>query len=66
MINHPDFEKYDLSHVKMAGSGPHRFLWRLLKKLVNTFGVEYISEGYGLTECTMGATMTPPAQPEPG
>lgn len=61
MINHPDFGKYDLSHVKMAGSGAAPLPRAIIEKLTGTFAVEYISEGYGLTECTMGATMTPPS-----
>jgi long-chain acyl-CoA synthetase len=61
MMNHPDFEKYDLSHVKYAGSGAAPLPVAIIEKLTGAFGVEYISEGYGLTECTMGATMTPPS-----
>jgi long-chain acyl-CoA synthetase len=61
MINHPDFEQYDLSHVKMAGSGAAPLPKAIIEKLIGTFAAEYISEGYGLTECTMGATMTPPS-----
>jgi long-chain acyl-CoA synthetase len=61
MINHPEFEKYDLSHVKMAGSGAAPLPRVIIEKLTGTFAAEYISEGYGLTECTMGATMTPPS-----
>jgi long-chain acyl-CoA synthetase len=60
MINHPDFENYDFSHVRMAGSGAAPLPVAIIEKLTHKFGVEYISEGYGLTECTMGATMTPP------
>jgi long-chain acyl-CoA synthetase len=61
MINHPDFEKYDLSCVKQAGSGAAPLPVSIIERLTGKFGVEYISEGYGLTECTMGATMTPPS-----
>ncbi|MCP4750585.1 MAG: long-chain fatty acid--CoA ligase [Proteobacteria bacterium] len=61
LINHLDFEKYDLSHVKMAGSGAAPLPMAVIDKLTGKFAVEYISEGYGLTECTMGATMTPPS-----
>ncbi|HMK64601.1 MAG TPA: AMP-binding protein [Thermodesulfobacteriota bacterium] len=59
MINHPDFEKYDLSTVKYAGSGAAPLPLAIIKKMTGKLGVDYISEGYGLTECTMGATMTP-------
>jgi long-chain acyl-CoA synthetase len=34
----------------------------IIKKMTSKLGVNYISEGYGLTECTMGATMTPLSQ----
>jgi long-chain acyl-CoA synthetase len=59
MINHPDFEKYDLSTVKYAGSGAAPLPLAIIKKMTSKLGVDFISEGYGLTECTMGATMTP-------
>jgi long-chain acyl-CoA synthetase len=62
MINHPDFEKYDLSCVKQAGSGAAPLPVAIIEKLTGKFGTDYISEGYGLTECTMGATMTPPSR----
>jgi long-chain acyl-CoA synthetase len=61
LINHPDFEKYDLSHIRLAGSGAAPLPLAVIEKLTRKFGVGYISEGYGLTECTMGATMTPPS-----
>lgn len=62
MINHPDFEKYDLSMVRYAGSGAAPLPTAIIEKMTNKLGVNFISEGYGLTECTMGATMTPPSQ----
>jgi long-chain acyl-CoA synthetase len=61
LMNHPDFEQYDLSHVKWVGSGAAPLPVAIIEKLTGAFGVEYISEGYGLTECAMGATMTPPS-----
>lgn len=61
LMNHPDFEKYDLSHVRIASSGAAPLPVAIIEKLTGALGVDYISEGYGLTECTMGATMTPPS-----
>jgi long-chain acyl-CoA synthetase len=62
MLNHPDFEKYDLSMVRYAGSGAAPLPKTIIEKMTDKLGVNFISEGYGLTECTMGATMTPPSQ----
>lgn len=61
LINHPDFEQYDLSHIRLAGSGAAPLPVAVIEKLTRKCGLGYISEGYGLTECTMGATMTPPS-----
>ncbi len=60
MINHPTFEEHDLSQVKIASSGAAPLPVAIIEKLTGKFAAEYISEGYGLTECTMGAAMTPP------
>jgi long-chain acyl-CoA synthetase len=68
MLNHPDFEKYDLSMVRYAGSGAAPLPKTIIEKMTDKLGVNFISEGYGLTECTMGATMTPvtPGGARPG
>lgn len=59
LINLPDFESYDLSSVKIAGSGAAPLPVAVLEKMLNSFpGV--VTEGYGLTECTMGGSMNPP------
>ena len=59
LIHLPEFEKYDLSSVKIAGSGAAPLPVPVLEKLLKAFsGV--VGEGYGMTECTMGATYNPP------
>jgi len=59
LVNHPDFESYDLSGVKFAASGAAPLALPLLKRLLEAFsGV--VCEAYGLTECTMGASANPP------
>ena len=62
IINLPDFDSYDLSCVKYAGSGAAPLPMAVIDKLLDSFSVEFVAEGYGLTECTMGATMTPPSK----
>jgi long-chain acyl-CoA synthetase len=59
LINLPDFDSYDLSGIKLAASGAAPLAIPVLEIMLNAFsGV--VSEGYGLTECTMGATANPP------
>ncbi|MCD6569754.1 MAG: long-chain fatty acid--CoA ligase [Deltaproteobacteria bacterium] len=59
LVNLPDFESYDLSGIKLAGSGAAPLALSVLEKMLDTFsGV--VCEAYGLTECTMGATANPP------
>ncbi|MEW5722066.1 MAG: long-chain fatty acid--CoA ligase [Thermodesulfobacteriota bacterium] len=59
LINHPSFAAYDLSKVKVAGSGAAPLPGAVLDRLLEAFsGV--VCEGYGLTECTMGAAANPP------
>jgi long-chain acyl-CoA synthetase len=59
LVNLPDFDSYDLSGIKLAASGAAPLALPILDKMLNAFsGVVW--EGYGLTECTMGATANPP------
>jgi len=59
LLNLPEFGKYDLSGIKLAASGAAPLPMPVLEKMLDVFkGV--VCEGYGLTECTMGATANPP------
>jgi len=60
LVNHPDFESYDLSGIKIAASGAAPLAMTVLEKMLDAFGGGVVQEGYGLTECTMGATANPP------
>jgi len=58
ILNHPDFNSYDLSSVKSAVSGAAPLAMPILQKMLNSFpGV--VVEGYGLTETTMAVTANP-------
>jgi long-chain acyl-CoA synthetase len=59
LVNHPDFDSYDLSGIKLAASGAAPLAKSVLDKMLDAFS-GLVSEGYGLTECTMGATSNPP------
>ena len=61
LVNHPDFDSYDLSGIKLASSGAAPLALPVLDKMLDAFsGV--VCEAYGLTECSMGATANPPAR----
>lgn len=50
-VNHPDLDKYDLSSLRLAGSGAAALPVQVLEGFRARTGVE-ISEGYGLTEAS--------------
>jgi long-chain acyl-CoA synthetase len=59
LVNHPDFDSYDLSGIKFAASGAAPLANSVLARMLDVFS-GLVSEAYGLTECTMGATSNPP------
>jgi long-chain acyl-CoA synthetase len=59
LVNLPDFDSYDLSGIKLAASGAAPLAKSVLDKMLDAFS-GLVSEGYGMTECTMGATSCPP------
>jgi long-chain acyl-CoA synthetase len=61
LVNHPDFKKYDLSTIRIAGSGSAPLPVPVLDQMLRSFpGV--ITEGYGLTEVTCVSINTPPSR----
>ncbi|MEE8541495.1 MAG: long-chain fatty acid--CoA ligase [Desulfobacterales bacterium] len=60
LINHPDFDSYDLSSIKIASSGAAPLAMSVLEKMLDAFTGGVVQEGYGMTECSMGATSNPP------
>ncbi len=61
MINHPDFDSFDLSGIKMVASGAAPLALPVLEKMLSALS-GLVCEAYGLTECTMGATANPPSR----
>jgi long-chain acyl-CoA synthetase len=59
LVNLPDFKSYDLSGIKVAGSGAAPLAMTVLEQMLEAFS-GIVCEAYGLTECTMGATANPP------
>ncbi len=61
LINHPDFKKYNLSSIHLVGSGAAPLPVSVMEQMLRSFpGV--VSEGYGLTECTMVSNYNPPSR----
>ena len=61
LVEHPLFEKADMSNVRLVVSGAAPMPIHLLERVMERIpGV--VCEGYGLTECTMGCTANPPAR----
>ena len=61
LINMPDFDKYDLSTVRLAFSGAAPLAVPVLEKMLKALPGT-VCEGYGLTECSMAATANPPTR----
>jgi len=60
LISLPDFDAYDLSSIKIAASGAAPLAMSVLEKMLDAFTGGVVQEGYGMTECSMGATSNPP------
>lgn len=61
LVDHPLFEKENLSNIKLVTSGAAPISLTLLERVMREIsGV--VCEGYGLTECTMGCTANPPSR----
>jgi len=59
LVNLPDFKIYDLSGIKLAGSGAAPLAMTVLDQMLAAVSGT-VCEAYGLSECTMGATANPP------
>lgn len=61
LINHPDFNKYDFSSLRLVASGAAPLPKPVMEKMRQSFpGV--VTEGYGLTEVTMASNLNPPSR----
>jgi len=62
LTNFPDFKSYDLSSIRLANLGAAPASPTLLDSLKEAFSNSVVSEGFGMTECTVGAIVNPPIQ----
>lgn len=59
LVNLPDFDNYDLSGIRVIGSGAAPLAGPILEKLLDSISGVVI-EAYGMTECGLAATINPP------
>lgn len=62
LLSHPDVHTRDLSAVRAISSGAAPLAHELITSLQQRFPNAVVAEGYGLTEATMGATLSPAGQ----
>lgn len=60
LVNHPGFDQYGLSGIKVIASGAAPLPVPILKQMKEHFSAGVVIEAYGLTECSMGASANPP------
>jgi long-chain acyl-CoA synthetase len=61
LMNHPDLKKYDLSSIRIVVSGAAPLPIPVMEQMLKVFpGV--VTEGYGLTECTVSSNLNPPSR----
>jgi long-chain acyl-CoA synthetase len=60
-MNHPDLRKYDFSSIRIVVSGAAPLPNPIMEQMLKVFpGV--VTEGYGLTECTVSSNINPPSR----
>jgi len=59
LAQHKSFKSADFSTITSIGSGAAYLPPELTDKIVGTIKTNSVSEGYGLSECTLSATRTP-------
>lgn len=59
LLNFADFDTYDISSVKVVGSGAAPLPLSILDKMLKAFK-GLVAEGYGLSECACTTTINPP------
>jgi len=60
MLDHPRRQDYDLSSIRLAATGATMIPVPLIERMVETFGADRVTAGYGLTEAAGSVTTTRP------
>ncbi len=62
-LNHPDFDKFDLSSLRTGIMGGAPCPREVMKAVVEKMGARHMTVGYGLTEASPGVSQTRPDDP---
>jgi fatty-acyl-CoA synthase len=60
MLQHPDFEKFDLTSLKLGLIAAAPAPVKLICDIMDRMGIKTLIHGYGMTENSVGTTMTRP------
>ncbi|WP_306322216.1 MULTISPECIES: FadD3 family acyl-CoA ligase [unclassified Streptomyces] len=63
LLRHPDRASYDLSSLRMTGTGASNIPTRLIEEIREKLGVDLVYTAYGLTESDGTVTICPPTEP---
>lgn len=60
MLQHPDFEKFDLTSLKLGLIAAAPAPVKLIHDIMDRMGIQILIHGYGMTENSVGTSMTRP------
>jgi len=60
MLQHPDFEKFDLTSLKLGLIAAAPAPVKLIRDIMDRMGIKILIHGYGMTENSVGTSMTRP------
>jgi fatty-acyl-CoA synthase len=63
MLQHPDFEKFDLTSLKRGLIAAAPAPVTLIHDIMDCMGIKILIHGYGMTENSVGTSMTQPGDP---
>jgi fatty-acyl-CoA synthase len=63
MLQHPDFEKFDLTSLKLGLIAAAPAPVNLIHNIMDRMGIKTLIHGYGMTENSVGTCMTRPGDP---
>lgn len=65
LLKDPKVDEYDLSSLEAASCGAAPLKYEIEEAFKNKFHLEYVQQGYGLTECTLIASLKVPENTKP-
>jgi fatty-acyl-CoA synthase len=63
MLQHPDFEKFNLTSIKLGLIAAAPAPVKVIHDIMDRMGIKVLIHGYGMTENSVGTSMTRPGDP---